>query len=72
MEAPLIRKLVQLAPRYTKMGAFSLTSFPTCMVLDESTCFIDPVTLFLKAVGALGERLTHILAMSGLEFELPA
>jgi hypothetical protein len=39
---PICRRLIQPAPVYTKLGALSLTSFHLAMMLDESTCFVDP------------------------------
>ena len=42
IEMPMVRRLIDPAPTYTKMGALVLPAFTAAMVLDEPTCFIDP------------------------------
>ena len=55
MEMPNCRRLLEPAPAHTKMGAFTLNRYPTGMVLDESTCFLDPGDIGLVSADTVGD-----------------
>ena len=46
--------MIEPAPVYTKVGAFTLPSFLVAMMLDESTCFVDPEDVAIVSAAIAG------------------